>query len=124
MSLVMNAPYRRIVGAGLAPALEHLPHLLKSAPMGPSSCGCPVSYPRKSSGKTASPASVMRPSCNSRATRVRLDADQGLLARRGVKRPAYASPSIPLIAPSIRPKHKAPSTASPYEIPLLPDLVS
>src|SRR5579859_4423844 len=43
---------------------------------------------RKSGGKTARPAVVMRPSRRRWATRARLEADQGLLGRRGVKRPA------------------------------------
>src|SRR2546423_13005309 len=76
----------------------------------------------RSAGRTARPASVMRSSRKRWATRVRLDADQGLFGRRGVKRPAYVSASIPLLVPSIQPKQSASSTDSSYEIPVLPEV--
>src|SRR5258708_15383093 len=43
---------------------------------------------RKSGGRAANPATVIRPSRSNRVTRPRLDSDQGLFGRRGVQRPA------------------------------------
>src|SRR5215213_12000793 len=57
----------------------------------------------RSSGSTARPAGVIRPSASSRRTFSRLVADQFDPGRRATNRIAYRSPSIPLVWVSTHP---------------------